>query len=113
MPKVNKKYIEKKYKGEKFIEHDDVRLLIKDYEHRIKRLKFLLNSYIKDSDRWYCELFWNKVCNDKYAKDWARAYAKQLEEIDEDAIKQLDEYLDKQKNYRFEQNMILEKHGVN
>ena len=102
MPKVNKKYIEKKYKDENFIEHDDVRLLIKHYESRIKRLKFLLNSYIKDSDRWYSELSWNKICNDHYAKAWARAYAKQLEEIDEDALKQLEEYLDKQKNYRFE-----------
>ena len=99
MPKVNKKYIEKKYNGENFIEHDDVRLLIKHYEGRIKRLKFLLNSYIKRSTDQYSELFWNKICNDKYAKDWAEAYAKQLEEIDEDALKQLEEYLDRQKRY--------------
>ena len=80
MPKVNKKYIEKKYNGKSFVEHDDVRLLVKHYENRIKRLKFLLNSYIKKSTDQYCELFWNKICNDKYAKDWANAYAKQIED---------------------------------
>ena len=98
MVKINKKYIEKKYKGKSKIEHDDVRLLVKYYENKIKRLKFLLNSYIEKYSNQYGELLWNKICNDRYAKDWAEAYAKQIEELDENAVKDLEEYLDKQKH---------------
>ena len=47
MKKVSKKYLALKYKDKAEVDKEDVRLLLELYENKIKRLKFLLNTYKK------------------------------------------------------------------
>ena len=89
MKKVSKKYIEKKYMGKSKVDHDDVRLLITLYENKIKRLKFLLNTYKKKSEKDYHDCWFKGYCVKDYAKQLIRIYRKILNKIPDYAMEEL------------------------
>lgn len=89
MKKVSKKYLAHKYKDKTEVNKEDVRLLLELYENKIKRLKFLLNTYKKKSEKEYHDCWFKGYCVKDYAKQLIKIYQKILNKIPDYAMEEL------------------------
>lgn len=89
MKKASKKYLALKYKDKTEVNKEDVRLLLELYENKIKRLKFLLNTYKKKAEKEQYDCWFKGYCVKDYAKQLIRIYRKILNKIPDYAMEEL------------------------
>ena len=99
MQKANKKSIEHKYRETQQVDIEDVRAMARDYENKIKRLKFLLNDEKAKFNKRHQELWHNATCAISYTNRFIHVFSKQLDKITVDSLKELEQYLEEHKVY--------------
>lgn len=99
MSKATKKFIEYKYKTTNEVNIEDVRTLVNMYENKIKRLKYLLNTYIQKSEAKYMRCLDNAFCMQMYINRFIHVYRQNAKAIDKETLDALEQYIEKHAVY--------------
>ena len=100
MSKATKKFIEYKYKTTNEVNIDDVRTLVNMYENTIKRLKYLLNTYIQKHEAKYCRVLQNAFCMQSFINRFIHVYRQNIKALDKETLDELEQYIDEHAVYK-------------